>query len=70
LRFTLPDMRTFHSDTIVDGELVTDIEPNGQQIVRFLAFDMLACHGVNLIAKPLTSRLGVSTLERTELAHQ
>lgn len=69
LRFTLPDMRTFHNDTIVDGELVTDIEPDGRQIVRFLAFDMLACHGVNLITKPLTSRLGVSTSKWTGLNH-
>ena len=60
LRFILPDHKAYHNDTIVDGELVTDTEPDGRQVVRFLAFDMLACHGLNLISKPLTSRLGVS----------
>ncbi|KAF9408575.1 Dcp1p-Dcp2p decapping enzyme complex alpha subunit [Podila epigama] len=47
----------FHNDTIVDGELVTDIEPNGQQLVRYLAFDLLAYHGHSIIDKPLKSRL-------------
>ncbi|KAF9199125.1 Dcp1p-Dcp2p decapping enzyme complex alpha subunit [Haplosporangium sp. Z 27] len=49
--------RVLHNDTIVDGELVTDREPNGQLVVRYLAFDLLAYRGQSIIAKPLTSRL-------------
>ncbi|KAF9115237.1 Dcp1p-Dcp2p decapping enzyme complex alpha subunit [Mortierella sp. AM989] len=50
--------RVLHNDTIVDGELVTDQEPNGQLLVRYLAFDLLAYRGMSIIDKPLTSRLG------------
>ncbi|KAG0056960.1 Dcp1p-Dcp2p decapping enzyme complex alpha subunit [Gryganskiella cystojenkinii] len=57
LRFVNPD-KSLHHNTIVDGELVTDTEPDGQQVVRFLVFDMLASNGQNLMPKPLTSRLG------------
>lgn len=49
-----------HNDTIVDGELVIDQEPDGTLVTRYLAFDLLAYNGNNIIAKPLTSRLGVS----------
>ncbi|KAK3818378.1 MAG: mRNA capping enzyme, catalytic domain-containing protein [Benniella sp.] len=46
-----------HNDTIVDGELVIDKEPNGAYVTRYLAFDLLAYHGNNIIAKPFSSRL-------------
>ncbi|KAG0328942.1 Dcp1p-Dcp2p decapping enzyme complex alpha subunit [Dissophora globulifera] len=52
-----PGENPYHNDTIVDGELVTDREPNGQVVVRYLAFDLLAYRGNNILAKPLTSRL-------------
>jgi len=48
-----------HNDTIVDGELVIDKEPNGAYVTRYLAFDLLAYHGNNIIAKPFSSRLAV-----------
>ncbi|KAG0368348.1 Dcp1p-Dcp2p decapping enzyme complex alpha subunit [Gamsiella multidivaricata] len=58
LRFPVAkEHNVFHNDTIVDGELVTDREPNGQFVVRYLAFDLLAYSGQSIIAKPLTSRL-------------
>ncbi|KAF9975355.1 Dcp1p-Dcp2p decapping enzyme complex alpha subunit [Actinomortierella ambigua] len=47
----------WHNDTIVDGELIVDREPNGQLTMRFLAFDLLAVHGQNLIHKTFGSRL-------------
>ncbi|KAF9362183.1 Dcp1p-Dcp2p decapping enzyme complex alpha subunit [Mortierella sp. NVP85] len=46
-----------HNDTIVDGELVIDKEPNGAYVTRYLAFDLLAYHGNSIIAKPFSSRL-------------
>ncbi|KAI8351355.1 mRNA capping enzyme, catalytic domain-containing protein [Mortierella sp. GBAus27b] len=46
-----------HNDTIVDGELVIDREPDGTLVTRYLAFDLLAYNGNNITAKPLTSRL-------------
>ncbi|KAI8601675.1 putative mRNA capping enzyme alpha subunit [Dissophora ornata] len=59
LRFPVAnDATVFHNDTIVDGELVMDREPNGQLSVRYLAFDLLAYRGTSIISKPLTSRLG------------
>lgn len=45
----------------MDGELVTDQEPDGSQVVRYLAFDLLAHNGQNIIKKPLRSRLAVSS---------
>ncbi|KAF9433423.1 Dcp1p-Dcp2p decapping enzyme complex alpha subunit [Entomortierella beljakovae] len=58
LRFPSRDHQSLQNDTIVDGELVTDREPNGEHVVRYLAFDLLAHGGQNIISKPLTSRLG------------
>lgn len=61
LRFPIAgNLQAYHNETIVDGELVTDQEPDGSQVVRYLAFDLLAYNGQNIIKKPLRSRLAVS----------
>ncbi|KAF9339282.1 Dcp1p-Dcp2p decapping enzyme complex alpha subunit [Linnemannia elongata] len=58
LRFPIAgNLQAYHNETIVDGELVTDQEPDGSQVVRYLAFDLLAYNGQNIIKKPLRSRL-------------
>ncbi|KAK3829729.1 MAG: mRNA capping enzyme, catalytic domain-containing protein [Linnemannia gamsii] len=58
LRFPIAgNLQAYHNETIVDGELVTDQEPDGSQVVRYLAFDLLAHNGQNIIKKPLRSRL-------------
>ncbi|KAF9922598.1 Dcp1p-Dcp2p decapping enzyme complex alpha subunit [Linnemannia zychae] len=58
LRFPIAgNLQAYHNETIVDGELVTDLEPDGSQVVRYLAFDLLAYNGNNIIKKPLRSRL-------------
>ncbi|KAG0266101.1 Dcp1p-Dcp2p decapping enzyme complex alpha subunit [Mortierella polycephala] len=58
LRFPVAnDHNVLHNDTIVDGELVSDLEPNGERVVKYLAFDLLAYRGICITAKPLTSRL-------------
>ncbi|KAG0237648.1 Dcp1p-Dcp2p decapping enzyme complex alpha subunit [Actinomortierella wolfii] len=58
LRFPLwSSPNALHNDTIVDGELIVDREPDGQLTTRYLAFDLLAVHGQNLTQKPFGSRL-------------
>ncbi|KAG0197787.1 Dcp1p-Dcp2p decapping enzyme complex alpha subunit [Mortierella sp. GBA30] len=67
LRFpAAKDFNRLHNDTIVDGELVADREPDGQYVIRYLAFDLLAYHGQSIIAKPLTSRLARLSCEFVE----
>ncbi|KAF9580931.1 Dcp1p-Dcp2p decapping enzyme complex alpha subunit [Lunasporangiospora selenospora] len=59
LRFPVAgEPNVLHSDTIVDGELVSDLEPDGQRLVRYLAFDLIAYRGHSITEKPFRSRLG------------
>ncbi|KAI8057142.1 mRNA capping enzyme [Syncephalis plumigaleata] len=54
-----PSFATMHHDTLIDGELVLDVESNGRVTLRFMAFDLLAIGGKNdVMEKPFTSRLG------------
>jgi hypothetical protein len=59
LVFPAPGNQGLLHETVVDGELVTDMEADGQQLVRYLAFDLLATNGQSIIDKPLGSRLAV-----------
>ncbi|KAB2578743.1 mRNA capping enzyme [Lasiodiplodia theobromae] len=52
-----PSFQSFHTGTIVDGELVYDQEPGGLKL-RFLVFDCLAIDGQSQTEKPLDKRLG------------
>ncbi|MBW0482985.1 hypothetical protein O181_022700 [Austropuccinia psidii MF-1] len=47
-------------DTILDGELVIDIEPNrnNKQSLKFLAFDCIVWEGDTLMKRPLINRYG------------
>ncbi|KAJ3556416.1 hypothetical protein NP233_g11983 [Leucocoprinus birnbaumii] len=46
-------------DTLVDGELVIDVDPRTQQeTVRYLAFDCLVADNQNVMSKPLDKRCG------------
>ncbi|KAK1924672.1 mRNA capping enzyme, catalytic domain-containing protein [Papiliotrema laurentii] len=46
-------------DTILDGELVLDIDPKThEETLRFYAFDCLVLNGENIMAKSLLSRFG------------
>ncbi|KAL8287061.1 hypothetical protein RQP46_004067 [Phenoliferia psychrophenolica] len=48
-----------HSNTVLDGEMVIDVDPDsGEHLLRLLAFDLLVCDSENLMAKPLSSRYG------------
>ncbi|KAF2086409.1 mRNA capping enzyme, partial [Saccharata proteae CBS 121410] len=59
LHFPLPgdDYSTFHTDTIIDGELVYDKEKDGSLRMRFLVFDCLTLDGKLQTGKPLDKRL-------------
>ncbi|KAJ1679587.1 Dcp1p-Dcp2p decapping enzyme complex alpha subunit [Spiromyces aspiralis] len=48
----------FHYKTLIDGELVLDIEKDGSRTLKFLAFDSLAINGTDVRNKPLTKRMG------------
>ncbi|KAJ3076831.1 Dcp1p-Dcp2p decapping enzyme complex alpha subunit [Podochytrium sp. JEL0797] len=53
-----PDnIHEFQRDTVLDGELVLDID-KGVQILWFLLFDCMVSMGQSLIDKPFTKRLG------------
>ena len=48
----------FHTQTIVDGELVIDTQPNGQPVMRYLVYDCLVLDGISLMQRTLDKRLG------------
>ena len=52
-----PDESSFHTDTLVDGELVNDREPNGSMQLKYLVFDCLVLDGNSLMHRTLDKRL-------------
>ncbi|KAK7556903.1 mRNA-capping enzyme subunit alpha [Phyllosticta citricarpa] len=59
LHFPVPNDQTFqlfHKDTIIDGELVYDMERSGPKL-RFLVFDCLVLDGESRMEKTLDKRL-------------
>ncbi|KAH8553433.1 mRNA capping enzyme, catalytic domain-containing protein [Umbelopsis sp. PMI_123] len=61
LRFPIPNDPSFqkcHTDTIIDGELVLDREPDGRVRQRLLLFDCLVIAGKILVERDLSKRLG------------
>ncbi|BGP54238.1 hypothetical protein JCM8202_001372 [Rhodotorula sphaerocarpa] len=48
-----------HSNTVLDGEFVIDVDPaTGQHIPRLLVFDLLVLDSENVMSKPLEKRYG------------
>ncbi|KAK9454704.1 mRNA capping enzyme, catalytic domain-containing protein [Dipodascopsis uninucleata] len=59
LHFPLQDnVQRFHTDCIVDGELVLDDLGNGKTVMKFLVFDSLIIDGKLLTERTLDKRLG------------
>ncbi|KIW41423.1 uncharacterized protein PV06_06984 [Exophiala oligosperma] len=52
-----PTFKRFHTDTILDGELVEDQYPDKPPVVKFLIFDCLVLDGNSLMQRPLDKRL-------------
>lgn len=60
LNFPIPaqDMdKSFHTGTLLDGELVVDTQPDGSTVRRYLIFDCLALDGKPLMDRTLDKRL-------------
>lgn len=51
------DEAAFHRNTIIDGELVMDKQPDGTERPSFLVFDCLILDGKMLMDRPLDKRL-------------
>lgn len=49
---------SFHRDTLLDGELVIDVLPDGRREPVYLVFDCMVIHGQNLMSRGLQKRLG------------
>lgn len=58
--FPLPDAPddSYHTETLLDGELVLDVLPNGEERRTYLVFDCLALDGKSLVQRTLDKRLG------------
>ncbi|SCZ93553.1 BZ3500_MvSof-1268-A1-R1_Chr6-3g08735 [Microbotryum saponariae] len=56
-----------HSNTVLDGELVIDVEPARGEVLRLLLFDCLVIDSENLMHKPLHKRYGVRHLPDSSL---
>ncbi|KAG0147952.1 hypothetical protein CROQUDRAFT_42075 [Cronartium quercuum f. sp. fusiforme G11] len=52
------DQNRYLKDSIIDGELVIDVEPQTGQHLRFLVFDCIVLDGQNLMQRPLMNRYG------------
>ena len=52
------DVTAFHVDTIVDGELVNDLEKDGSVTMKYLVFDCMVLDGQPLLDRILDKRLG------------
>ena len=58
LHFPLPESETsFHTSTIIDGELVNDREPSGATQLKYLVFDCLRLGNTQLMHRTLDKRL-------------
>ncbi|KIW14546.1 hypothetical protein PV08_07330 [Exophiala spinifera] len=52
-----PTFKRFHTETILDGELVEDTYPDRPPEVKFLVFDCLVLDGNSMMHRPLDKRL-------------
>ncbi|KAF3906377.1 hypothetical protein ABW20_dc0104516 [Dactylellina cionopaga] len=55
---TADDWVSFHTDTIIDGELVIDKKKDGREVLKYLVFDCLMLDGLSLVQRSLDKRLG------------
>ncbi|KAF3093392.1 Dcp1p-Dcp2p decapping enzyme complex alpha subunit [Orbilia oligospora] len=52
------DWGSFHTQTVIDGELVIDVKKDGRKVLKFLVFDCLVLDGQLLVQRSLDKRLG------------
>ncbi|ORY38887.1 hypothetical protein BCR33DRAFT_700382 [Rhizoclosmatium globosum] len=61
IHMPLPHPENIHAyqrDTVLDGELVLDVEEDGRHVLKFYLFDCMISMGTSLIEKPFNKRLG------------
>lgn len=54
-----PSFCKFHTETLIDGELVLDDIGNGKKLLRYLVFDCLFLDNRSLMGRTLDKRLAV-----------
>ncbi|ORX66075.1 mRNA capping enzyme alpha subunit [Linderina pennispora] len=47
----------YHHNTLIDAELVVDVEADGRRVMKLLGFDALVINGKNIMNHPLDRRL-------------
>lgn len=55
------DVQRYHTKTLIDGELVMDIEEGGKEVPRFLIFDCLVLDGLDLMQRNFDKRIAYVT---------
>ncbi|KAJ3041165.1 Dcp1p-Dcp2p decapping enzyme complex alpha subunit [Rhizophlyctis rosea] len=48
----------FHNETLIDGELVVDVD-DSKRVMRYLAFDLMAANSTSLVQRSYSTRLGI-----------
>lgn len=51
------DWGAFHKQTLLDGELLVDIDANGREVMKYLVFDCLVMDGQDIMKRSLDKRL-------------
>jgi mRNA guanylyltransferase len=73
LHFPMPGDKTyqkFHTDTLIDGELVLDTIAPGKRLLRYLVFDCLVIDRKPMKERTLDKRLAVSSALATSVAKE
>jgi mRNA guanylyltransferase len=65
LHFPVPgdnSFQKFHTETVIDGELVLDTIAPGKRLLRYLVFDCLVIDRKPVMERPLDRRLAVRSV--------
>jgi ATP-dependent DNA ligase len=60
----------FHSDTLIDGEVIITENSGGEPIVTFIAFDLIVIGGVSVAQRSFSTRLGILQQDVIKPLHQ
>ncbi|KAI9723497.1 MAG: Dcp1p-Dcp2p decapping enzyme complex alpha subunit [Chrysothrix sp. TS-e1954] len=52
-----PDWDSYHEGTLLDGELVYDVEQSGRPVLKYLVFDCLVIDGQPMMSRQLDKRI-------------
>lgn len=60
---TKQNVKQPHHETLLDGELVVEIEENGEKSCKFMIFDLMIINSKNVTNESLLSRLNIAQKE-------